>query len=75
MQRRYDLDLTADHLLGEESADRVRNRIVHMQEIQVLHFGDLRHFGRKRQIIRGVAEDVIIVDLHLMVKNIFLKRS
>ncbi len=60
---------SAQHLLGQQGADGVRNRVVHVQQIQARRLGHLRHAGRQRQAIRRIEEQRIGRDLHLVVVN------
>jgi len=73
VQRRHDLEMIPDHLAGEKRAHRVRQRIVDMQHIQLLHAGDRRHLAGQREIVRRMPEHVIIGHFHFVKKNVSVK--
>ena len=45
-----------EHLAGQHRADRVRNSIVHMEQIKIVKFCNLRHAGGESEIVGRVIE-------------------
>ena len=45
----------------------MRNRVVNVQQIEVVAFGDIRHARRERQAIRRVLEQRIVGNFHFVV--------
>ncbi len=60
------------HGAGQQRADRMRNGIVDVQQVQILRFGHLHHFHRERQRVWGVVEKGIAGILHFMEVNSFV---
>ncbi len=58
------------HLLGQHRAYRVRNRIVHVQQVELVKLGDFGHPRGQRQIVRRIFKQWIAGDLDLVVVNI-----
>ncbi len=57
------------HLFREHGGDGMRNGVVHVQQIQIVRFGDFRHARGQRQAIRRIFEERISGDLHLVVAD------
>jgi hypothetical protein len=60
VQRRDDLEpdaVAVAHLPGEDRRDCVRQRVVHVEEVEVRVPGDLRHFRRESQSVGGRDEE------------------
>jgi hypothetical protein len=54
VQRGDDLQIRTENLLGEMGADRMRNRVVDMENVELLVRRDLGHLRRQSQRIRRV---------------------
>src|SRR5262249_33440249 len=67
------LQLRTDHLFREQRTYGMRNRIMHMEQIQIVHFRNLRKLARERKIVRRIAEYIIIAYFHFMIINVFMK--
>ena len=65
------LSAFGQHLPGQQSAHRVRNGVVHVQQIELVIFSHLRHACGQREIIRRVFEEGVIGDRHLVIENAF----
>ncbi len=57
------------HGAGQQGADRVRNRVVYVQQVQIFRFGYLHHFYRKRERVGRVVEQGIARNLHFVEMN------
>ncbi len=70
VQRRDEREMPAgSHLLGEQRGNGVRNRVMHMQQIEPLALGHFRHARGESQRVRRIVEqrvvrnfDFVIVD-------------
>jgi len=58
------------HLLGQHRAHRVRNCVVHMQQIEFVKLRNLSHARRQRQIVWRIFKQRITRDLDLMIVNV-----
>jgi len=58
------------HLLGQHGAHRVRNRVVHVQQIEFVELRNLGHARGQRQIVRRIFKQRIARDLDLMIMNV-----
>src|SRR6266511_5906636 len=67
------VSLWLQRFAGEDTADRMRNCIVYVKQIQILGFRDLRHFGRERQGIRLMLEQRIRHHLDFMEAHALVK--
>ena len=45
-----------EHLAGQHRADGVRNSIVHMEQVKIVKFCNLRHAGSESEIVGRVIE-------------------
>src|SRR5207237_8967783 len=57
------------HLRGEKCRRRVRDRIMHVENIESFRFSDLRHFYRQRQGVIGAWEDSGVPDFDFVKMN------
>ena len=57
------------HLLREQRRDRMRNRVVDVQQIEIVSLRYLRHSRRERQAIRRVMEQRVLRDFDFVVVN------
>ncbi len=55
------------HLLGQHRGDGMRNRIVDVQQIEVVVLGHFRHARRQRQAIRRILEQRIVGNFHFVI--------
>ena len=62
--------LRRHHLARQQRAHRMRNGIVHVQQIEVVKLGHLRHPRRQRQIVRRIFEQRITGDFHFVIVNV-----
>ena len=64
------------HLARQQRAHRVRNRVVHVQQIEIVELRDLGHARRQRQIVRRIVEQRVTRDFDFVIVNIgFLARA
>ena len=64
--------LGGEHLAGEQRADRVRNGVVHVQEIERVELGDLGHARGKGEVVGRVLEERIVRDRDLVIVDVVL---
>ena len=57
---------SAEHLLGEEARDRVRDRVVDVEEVERVLARRLRHLRRQREVVRRVLEERVGRDVDLV---------
>jgi hypothetical protein len=55
-----------EHLAGEQGADRVRDGVVDVEDVERVKLGDLGHAGGQGEIVGGVLEERVVVDLDLV---------
>ena len=48
----------------------MRDRIVHVQQIEIVELRDLCHAGRQRQVVRRIVEERITRDLDFVIVNV-----
>ena len=65
--------IAAQHLARQHRAHRMRNGVVHVQQIEIVNLGDLGHARRQRQIVRRIFEQRITRDLNLVIVNVGLR--
>src|SRR5580658_1793661 len=58
------------HLLGQHRADRVRDGVVHVQQIEFVELRHLRHPRRQRQIVWRILKQRIARDLDLVIVDV-----
>ncbi len=58
------------HLLGQHRAHRVRDRVVHVQQIEFVELRDLSHARRQRQIVGRIFKQRIARDLDLVIMDV-----
>ena len=63
--------LGGEHLTSEQCGDRVRNRVVHVQEVERVDLGDLGHARGKREVVGRVLEERIVRDRDLVIADVF----
>ena len=75
VQRRDDLELRLQDLLGQIRADRVRDRVVNVQDVELLVRRDLRHLRRQRERVGRIRiEQRIRRDRDLVVVNALVQK-
>ena len=55
-----------EHLAGEQGGDGVRDGVVDVEEVERVELGDLGHAGGEGEIVGGVLEERVVVDLDLV---------
>ncbi len=55
------------HLLRQQCRDRVRNRVMHVQQVERVALGHFRHARRQRQAVRRILEQRVIRDFDLVI--------
>src|ERR1035437_3292886 len=55
------------HLLRQHRRDRMRNRVVHVQHVQVVALRHFRHPPGQRQAVRRVLKQGVVRDLHFVI--------
>ena len=63
----------AEHLLGEEAGDRVRDRVVDVEELEAVLARHLGHLHREREVVRRVLEQRVARDVHLVEADVLLE--
>ncbi len=58
------------HLPCQQRAHGVRNRIVHVQQVEIVQLRDLRHACGQRQIVRRIIEQRVARYFDLVVMNV-----
>ena len=58
------------HLPRQHRAHRVRNRVVHVQQVEIVELRDLCHARGQRQVVRGIVEQRITGDFHFVIVNV-----
>ena len=58
-----------EHLLREQRGDGVRNRVVDVQQIEVVGFGHVHHARGQRQAIGRILKQRIVGNLDLVIVN------
>jgi len=61
-----------EHLAGEEGADGVGDGVVDVEDVEGVELGDLGHAGGEGEIVGGVLEERVVVDLDLMEVDVLL---
>ena len=59
-----------EHLPGQHRTHRMRNRIVHMQQVQIVKLCNLRHASGQGQVIRRIVEQRIPRNLDFVIMDI-----
>ena len=77
MQRRYhgQSTMTLDRLAREDRANRMRDGVMHMQQIEILVFSYGRHLRRQRQRVRLMLEQRIRHHLDFMKTHALIQFS
>ncbi len=71
--RRVARVVAAQHLARQHRADRMRNGVMHVQQVELVDLGDLGHARRQRQVVRRILEQRITRDLDLVIVNVGLR--
>ncbi len=61
--------LVRQHLLRQQRRDRVRNGVVHVQQVERVALGHFRHSRGQRQAVRRILEQRIIRNFHLVIMD------
>ena len=62
------------HLAREQRAHRVRYRIVHVQQVEIVELGDFSHARGQRQIVRRIVEQRITGDFYFVIVDVRVRR-
>ncbi len=54
--------MTGEHLAGEQRADRVRDGVVDVEEIERVELGDFGHAGGEGEVVGWVLEERVVGD-------------
>ncbi len=65
--------IAGQHLPRQHGADRVRNRVVHVQQIEFVDLRDFGHARRQRQIVGRILEQRIARDFHFVIVDVGLR--
>ncbi len=55
------------HLLGQHRGGGMRNRVVHVQQVEIVVFGHFRHARCQRQAIRRILKQRIVGHLYFVI--------
>ena len=58
------------HLARQQRAHRVRNRVVHVQQVEIVQLGDFSHARGQRQIVRRIIEQRIARHFDFVIVNV-----
>ena len=58
-----------EHLARQQGADRVGNGVVHVEQVEFVELGHLRHARGQRQIVGRELEERIAGDRDLVIKD------
>ena len=64
------LVLGRKHLAGQQRADRMRNGVMHVQDVEVIDLRHLRHARGQRQIVRRIFEQRILRNRNFMKQDV-----
>ena len=56
----------AEHLARDPRARGVRNRVMHVQQIELVRLHDLVHAHGEREIVRRILEERVSTDIHFV---------
>ncbi len=67
--------ITTEHLPRQHGAHRMWNSVMHVQQVELVDFGNLGHACRQRQVVRRILEQRIPRNFDLVIVNVGLRLS